>query len=79
MAIYDEKLDRYLLGIVLDQDAYESSDSAMERDVYKPMFLESKGWNLLRVWSRDWWLYPTKVIKTITDAVEAARKKTSKS
>ncbi|MBR5139871.1 MAG: DUF4011 domain-containing protein [Clostridia bacterium] len=79
LAIYDEKLDRYLLGIVLDQDAYESSDSAMERDVYKPMFLESKGWNLLRVWSRDWWLYPTKVIKTITDAVEAARKKTSKS
>ena len=79
LAVYDKKLDRYLLGIVLDKDAYESSDSSMERDVYKPMFLESKGWTLLRVWSRDWWLYPTKVIKTITDAIEASRKKATES
>lgn len=79
LAVYDEKLDRYLLGIVLDKDAYESSESSMERDVYKPMFLESKGWNLLRVWSRDWWLYPSKVLKTITDAIEASRQKASKS
>ena len=79
LAIYDEKLDRYLLGIVLDKDAYDSSDSTMERDVYKPLFLESKGWTLLRVWSRDWWLYPNKVIKAITDAAESNRQKISKS
>jgi len=79
LAIYDDKLDKYLLGIVLDTDAYSSSDSTMERDVYKPLFLESKGWNLIRVWSRDWWLYPQKVIKAITDAAEASRKKLSKS
>ncbi len=79
LAIYDEKLDKYLLGIVLDKDAYDSSDTTMERDVYKPMFLESKGWTLLRVWSRDWWLYPQRVIRMITDAAEANRQKLSNS
>ena len=78
LAIYDETYDRYLVGVVLDKDAYRSSDSTMERDVYKPLFLESKGWTLVRVWSRDWWLYPNKVIKTITDLAEANRQKLSK-
>ena len=78
LAVYDEKCDRYLVGVVLDRDAYKSSDSTMERDVYKPMFLESKGWSLIRVWSRDWWLYPGKVIKAITDLAESNRAKFSK-
>ena len=67
------------LGVILDRDAYRSSDSTMERDVYKPMFLESKGWTLLRVWSRDWWLYPSKVIKAITSLAEANRSKSENS
>ncbi len=75
LAIYDEKTDRYLVGIILDKDAYDSSDSTMERDVYKPLFLESRGWSLIRVWSRDWWLYPQRVIKSIVDAAEANRTK----
>lgn len=78
LAIYDEQLDKYLVGIILDRDAYDSSSFTMERDVYKPMFLESKGWNLIRVWSRDWWLYPGKVIKAISEAAESARAKLSK-
>ncbi len=76
LAVYDEKEDRYLVGIELDRDAFRYSDSSLERDVYKPMFLESKGWTILRIWSRDWWLYPQKVIKAITEAAEASRTKT---
>ena len=79
LAIYDEDTDKYLVGVILDRDAYDSSSSTMERDVYKPMFLESRGWNLVRVWSRDWWLYPGKVIKSITEAAESARIRLSKS
>jgi KaiC/GvpD/RAD55 family RecA-like ATPase len=70
LAIYDEKKDRYLVGIELDKDAFASSDSCMERDVYKPKFLTAKGWTLLRVWCRDWWLYPQRVIKSIVAAAE---------
>ena len=70
LAVYDEKKDKYLVGIELDRDAFETSKSIMERDVYKPRFLESRGWTIMRVWCRDWWLYPSKVIKSIVSAAE---------
>ena len=74
LAIYDPESDKYLVGVELDRDAYESSASSMERDVYKPRFLEARGWNFIRVWCRDWWISPTKVIKTITNMAERNKK-----
>ena len=73
LAVYDEKLDKYLVGVELDKDAFKSSASCMERDVYKPRFLEARGWTVLRVWCRDWWLSPAKVIRTISALAEKAR------
>ena len=78
LAIYDEKEDRYLLGIELDKDAFASSASTLERDIYKPKFLEERGWKILRIWCRDWWLYPQKVIKAIVEAAESNRQKPTK-
>lgn len=75
LAIFDEKSDRYLVGVELDRDALLSSTSTMERDVYKPRFLEARGWTILRVWCRDWWLSPQKVIKTIREIAERNKKK----
>ena len=74
LAIYDEDTDKYLVGVELDTDAFKESSSCLERDVYKPHFLESRGWSLVRVWCRDWWLYPTKVIKNITTIAEKNKK-----
>ena len=74
LAIYDPKTDKYLIGIELDTDAFKESSSCLERDVYKPRFLESRGWTIVRVWCRDWWLHPTKVIKNITYLAEKNRK-----
>ncbi len=74
LAIYDPTLDKYLIGVELDRDAYLSSESSMERDVYKPRFLEARGWTVLRVWCRDWWISPNKVIKTITNIAERNKK-----
>ena len=69
LAVYDDSTDKYLIGIELEKDAFAASSSAMERDVYKPKFLEGRGWKIKRVWSRDWWLSPTRVIRAIiTDA-----------
>ena len=69
LAVYDDSTDKYLIGIELEKDAFAASASAMERDVYKPKFLEGRGWKIKRVWSRDWWLSPTRVIRAIiTDA-----------
>ena len=74
LAVYDPKTDRYLVGVELDKDAFASSASCMERDVYKPRFLESRGWTVMRVWCRDWWLSPTKVVKSIAQAAEKNKK-----
>lgn len=75
LAIYDEKTDRYLVGVELDKDAFASSQSSMERDVYKPRFLEARGWSIIRVWCRDWWLSPARVVRTIVSLAEKNKQK----
>jgi hypothetical protein len=73
LAVYDEASDRYLVGVELECDAFASSKSALERDVYKPKFLEARGWTIMRVWSRDIWLSPVKVVNSIIAAAEKNR------
>ena len=74
LAVYDEATDRYLVGIELDTDAFETNAPLLERDVYRPRFIQSRGWTLMRVFSRDWWISPAKVIKSITVVAERNRK-----
>jgi hypothetical protein len=73
LAVYDDSTDKYLVGVELDKDAFATSASAMERDVYKPKFLEGRGWIVMRVWSRDWWLSPGRVIRSIVNTAEKHR------
>ncbi len=70
VAVYDRKKDKYLLGIETDQTAIASSKSTLERDVFKNQFLTQKGWNMVRVWSRDWWHNAHQVISSITKLLE---------
>ena len=74
IAVYDKKQDKYLLGIETDELVAKSSDSALERDVYRNEFLKSKGWKIFRVWSRDWWHNPTQVINAIVKEIEKQKK-----
>ena len=75
LAIYDKTLDKYLVGVECDYTAYQSSDSLIERDVYHPAFLKSRGWEIIRVFSRDWWLHKSKVISQITKTAERTKQK----
>lgn len=74
IAIYDKKKDKYLLGIETDEEVTKSSSSTLERDVFRNLFLKSKGWKVMRVWSRDWWHNPTQVINSIVKEVEKQKK-----
>lgn len=74
LAIYDKKSDKYLLGIEFDFSAYEVSDNILERDVYRPAFLKSRGWNIVRIWSRDYWLNKKKVLSSIQKALVNIKK-----
>ncbi len=75
LGIYDKSLDCYLVGVECDYTAYHSSDSLLERDVYRPTFLRARGWDIIRVWSRDWWLNKTKVINLIVKVAEKNKAK----
>ncbi|MDG1050032.1 MAG: DUF4011 domain-containing protein [Planctomycetota bacterium] len=46
---------RYLAGIETDGENYARSATARDRDRLRPMVLEGLGWDLLRVWTVDWW------------------------
>lgn len=70
LGIFDPELGEYVLGIECDYRAYHSSSSVLERDVYRFKFLESKGWNIVRVWSRDWWLSREKVLSELAAEIE---------
>ncbi len=73
VAVYDKQLDRYLLGIECDYSAFLSSPSVLERDVFRPAFLKSRGWNIMRVWSRDYYLHKTKVLNSIVKEIGKAK------
>ena len=55
LAVYDSDLGRYIAGIECDGATYHSSKNARERDISRQRFLESRGWNILRIWSKNWW------------------------
>jgi len=77
LAIYDKQLDKYLVGIEFDDTAFNSSKSVVERDVFRAAFMESRGWTILRVWSRDYWLNPQKVLNRIDKIAKRSRRKTT--
>lgn len=46
--------ERYLAGVECDGASYHSSKSARDRDRLREEVLTGLGWNLVRVWSTDW-------------------------
>lgn len=61
---------RYILGIECDGAMYHSSPNARERDVYRQRFLESRGWTIERIWSRNWWRNPVNEIERIDQRIK---------
>ena len=74
LAVYDNKTSKYILGIECDGAAYHSSKSARERDIYRQRYLESRGWKIVRIWSKDWWNNPEKEVQKILDIVKEINK-----
>ena len=75
LGVYDPELKRFVLGIECDYRAYQSSESVLERDVYRIKFLESRGWKIVRVWSRDWWQSPKKVLQSLSAVIESEKRR----
>jgi hypothetical protein len=52
---HPDKPGAYLAGVECDGATYHRSAVARDRDKTRQMVLENLGWNVLRVWSPDWW------------------------
>ncbi|MER2169289.1 MAG: AAA domain-containing protein [Psychrobacillus psychrodurans] len=61
---------RYIIGVECDGAMYHSSPSAKERDVYRQRYLESRGWTIERIWSRNWWKNPVNEIERIDQRIK---------
>ena len=62
---------KYILGIECDGATYHSAKSVRENDVFRQKFLERRGWNIERIWSRDWWMNSQGEITKIQKKVDS--------
>lgn len=70
IGVYDPIRSKYILGIECDGATFHSSKSARERDIHRQKFLESKGWRIIRIWSKNWWENPNMEIERIENIIK---------
>ncbi|MGO4107902.1 DUF3320 domain-containing protein [Paenibacillus sp. YAF4_2] len=64
---------QYVLGIVLDGPMYRDAGAARDRDLLREQVLSQLGWNLIRVWSPEWWENKNQVIRQVVAAIQNAK------
>ena len=65
----------YMAGILCDGPFYWSAEDARDRDRLRGQVLEGLGWNLIRIWSPEWFQHPASCTKVLLDfLVDAAKK-----
>jgi len=74
LAVFDPTYNQYLLGVECINKDYKNMDEMIENQIYHQGFLQSRGWKIHRVWTRDWWLSKNKVINSIIREIENAKK-----
>ena len=67
-----ENEEEYILGILLDGSAENST--AQDKFVLQPGVLKGLGWNLIRIWTLDWFDDRQRVLRSIKAAIESVPK-----
>lgn len=62
---------RYLAGIECDGATYHRSATARDRDMIRESVLRGLGWEILRLWSTDYWLDPAGTIDKLDRQLRA--------
>jgi very-short-patch-repair endonuclease len=62
---------RYLSGIECDGATYHRSATARDRDKLREQVLRGLGWEILRIWSTDWWIDMQGTVEKIHCQLEA--------
>jgi hypothetical protein len=64
---------KFIVGIECDGAAYHSSKSARDRDRLREEILRGLGWEILRVWSTDWFDNPSFQTERLVRQIEELR------
>lgn len=72
LAVLDPREEgRYLLGILCDGAGYYQTPTTQDRELVQPAVLGALGWELMRLWSVDWFVDPERVLNRILDRLRA--------
>lgn len=76
IAVIDPKNENeYLLGILLDGRNNSHCSNAGDRFVLQPSVLNGLGWNIIRIWTLDWFDDRERVLRNIKTAIEGIPEK----
>lgn len=72
----------YLCGVECDGATYHRSATARDRDMLREQVLRGLGWEIVRIWSTDWWIDREgtldKVHAALEELLQQSREKRSK-
>jgi hypothetical protein len=67
--VHPDKPGAYLAGVECDGATYHRAAVARDRDKTRQQVLENLGWNIIRVWSPDWWYDSKTAIQRVDEAL----------
>lgn len=75
--VHPDAAGSYLCGIECDGATYHRSATARDRDMLREQVLRGLGWEVLRIWSTDWWVdskgVVDRVCKQLDDLLATSR------
>lgn len=77
--VHPDEPGRFLAGIEADGATYHSAKTARDRDKLRENVLRGLGWEILRIWSTDWWIDRRDALERVharlKEALEADRRR----
>ena len=61
----------YLAGVECDGATYHSSATARDRDRLRESVLRGLGWEIVRIWSTDWWMQRNAALERLNNTLES--------
>lgn len=68
--VHPDKPGAYLAGVECDGATYHRAAAARDRDKTRQQVLENLGWNIIRIWSPDWWHDPASATQRVVETLE---------
>ncbi len=69
--VHPDKPGAYLAGVECDGATYHRAAVARDRDKTRQQVLENLGWNVVRIWSPDWWYDPKSAVERVDEALNS--------